>query len=383
MDFALKKLLIKKIFSKEDKEKSILLGLVDLYIKTNAPIGSNFLKDSGFSHISSATIRNYFTELEKKEFLTQSHSSGGRIPTPKAFKFYAHFCQKNAQIEKKEDKLLKEALAKESKQITDYLNNSLDFLSNLTNLSVFQSSPRFDQDFINDIKIVALSPLKLLCVIITDFGLIKTEILYSKIPLDEKSIKLIEDFFLFRMQKKDDPLIDDHALLKQAKLLYNEIMVRYIVGYANYNTEDIYKTGLSQLLSYPEFNDPAVLAQCLSIFENSDQMNLILQSTIKNNELCFFIGDDLEKFGLKAQNMALICTPYYIANIAVGAIGILCPLRSPYKKLFGILKAYSRCLSDNLTKSIYKFKITYRKSSDYKTITQKSILLEDKSTGVK
>ncbi|NGX36618.1 MAG: hypothetical protein K1000chlam1_01468, partial [Candidatus Anoxychlamydiales bacterium] len=225
-------------------------------------------------------------------------------------------------------------------------------------------------------------PTKLLCVIITDFGLIKTEILYSKMELDENRLKLIEDFFLYRMQKKNKPLIEDAALLKQAKLLYNEIMVRYIVGYANYNREDIYKTGLSKLLSYEEFKDPSVLAEGLSVFENLDQMQLVLQSTIKNNSLSFFMGSDLEKFGLKAENMALICTPYYISNIAVGAIGILCPLRSPYKKLFSILKAYSNHLSDNLTKSIYKFKITFRKTSDYKNITQKSILLEDKSKGV-
>ena len=379
----MKKLFIKKRFTKEDKEQSILFGLVDLYIKTNSPVGSNSLKESGFSHMSSATIRNYFAELEKKEFLTQSHISGGRTPTSKAFKLYASFYQKSTTIDKKEDKALKEALSKENKQITDYLNNSLEYLSNLTNLSVFQSSPRFDQDLINDIKMISLSPTKLLCVIITEFGLIKTEVLYSKIDIDQKSLKLIEDFFLFRMQKKDKPLIEDQALLKHAKLLYNEIMVRYIVGYANFNAEDIYKTGLSKLLSYPEFKDASVLAEGLSVFENFDQMHLVLQKSIEKNSLSFFMGDDLEKFGLKTQNMALICCPYYISNIAVGAIGILCPLRSPYKKLFSILKNYSSYLSDYLTKSIYKYKITFRKTSDYKKITQKSILLEDKSKGVK
>ncbi len=378
----MKKLFVKKRFTKETKELKILLGLVELYIKTNSPVGSNSLKESGFHNMSSATIRNYFAQLEKKGFLTQPHISGGRIPTAKAFKIYANHCLSNLKIEKKDDNLLRDKLNEEKRQITEYLNSSLELLSSLANLSVFQSSPRFDQDFINDIKLLCLDTNKILCVIVTDFGLIKTEILYSKLDLDEKSLKLIEDFFLWRMNKKPKPIIENQNIFKSAQRLYNEIMVRYIVGYTNVCTEDIYKTGLSQLLSYPEFKDPMLLAQALSIFENKDQMHKILSSTIKNDALTYFIGNDLEKFGLKAKNIALICIPYHISNIAVGAIGVLCPLRINYKKIFSILKAFSKYLSDNLTKNIYKFKITFRKSSDFKKINQRSILLTDKSKGV-
>ena len=375
----MKKLFVKKRFTKEDKELKILLGLVELYIKTNSPIGSNSLKESGFDNMSSATIRNYFIELEKKGLLTQPHISGGRIPTPKAFKLYANHSLQNTKIDKQDDKLLQDQLKKECKQITEHLNSSLELLSSLTNLSVFQSSPRFDHDFVNNIKLLSLNKNKILCVIVTDFGLIKTEILYSKLDLDEKSLTLIEDFFLWRMNKKQKPNIENQNLYKQAQHLYNEIMVRYIVGYTNLSIEDIYKTGLSKLLSYPEFKDPMLLAEALSIFESKEQMHKILQSSIKNDTITYFIADDLEKFGLKIKNTSLICIPYYISNIAVGAIGILCPLRVDYKKIFSILRVFSKYLSDNLTKNIYKFKITFRKTTDFKQISQNSILLEDKS----
>jgi heat-inducible transcriptional repressor len=181
------------------------------------------------------------------------------------------------------------------------------------------------------------------------------------------------------MNKKEKPLIENQALFKLASHLYNEILVRYIVGYANLSKEDIYKTGLSNLLSYPEFKDPIVLSEALSTFENVDQMHFVLQSAIKSNSIKYFIADDLEKFGLTIKNTALICMPYHIGDIAVGAIAILCPLRVNYKKIFSILKIYSKYLSDTLTKNIYKYKITFRKSTDYKKISKNSILLEDKS----
>jgi len=375
----LKRLFVKKKFTKEDKEQSILFGLIKLYIETNIPIGSNSLREQGFQHMSSATIRNYFAELEKKNLLAQQHISGGRIPTPKAFKMYAKYCLDSCQIDKKDEKTLQKKLNKKSKKITDYLNQSLETLAEITNLSVFQSAPRFDQDFVSNIKLLAIDKNKLLCVILTDFGMIKTEILYSNQNLDDNVINIIEDFFLWRMNKKEKPIIKNQSIVKLAQHLYNEMMVRYIVGYANYSFEDVYKTGLSKLLSYPEFKDPSILAEGLSIFENIDQMHEIMQKNIKKNDISYFIADDLEKFGFKIKNTAIICIPYYISNIAVGSIGILCPLRIPYKKVFSALKCYSKHLSDNLSQAIYKYKITFRRSSDFKKVTEKSILLEDKS----
>ncbi len=79
-----------KRIGKQDRERKVLLGLVDYYIKTGKPVGSNTLKEVGFEELSSATIRNYFANLEEEGYLSQSHSSGGRIPTNLAYRTYAH-----------------------------------------------------------------------------------------------------------------------------------------------------------------------------------------------------------------------------------------------------------------------------------------------------
>ena len=75
--------------SRKDREREVLLGLVDLYIREGKPIGSHTLQDEGFEHLSSATIRNYFSKLEVEGYLKQHHISGGRSPTDKAFRIYA------------------------------------------------------------------------------------------------------------------------------------------------------------------------------------------------------------------------------------------------------------------------------------------------------
>src|SRR5438445_6912236 len=87
---------------KDQREKLVLLGLVELYLKLGAPVGSNTLRENGFEHLSSATIRNYFAKLEEGGYLKQQHSSGGRIPTSLAFKLYAQAHMKTPALEGKE-----------------------------------------------------------------------------------------------------------------------------------------------------------------------------------------------------------------------------------------------------------------------------------------
>ena len=78
-----------KRMGKQERERKVLLGLVEYYIQTGKPVGSNTLKEAGFEDLSSATIRNYFANLEEEGYLVQSHSSGGRIPTDLSYRTYA------------------------------------------------------------------------------------------------------------------------------------------------------------------------------------------------------------------------------------------------------------------------------------------------------
>jgi heat-inducible transcriptional repressor len=373
----------KRRLNKQEREDLVFLGLIELYLKTGAPIGSNTLKDCGFEFLSSATIRNYFGKLENEGFLKRHHISGGAIPTAIAFRKYADFCLQDIQLEEKDDRVLQESLKKESNELSTYLQKAAELLSKVSHSATLLSAPRFDQDSIHDVKIVSLDKNKLLCVLMTTFGLIRTETLYSPIDLEEDFAKKMEQFFLWRIGKIEKPKIEDNALYSLITAFYNEIMVRHAVGYSSFATEDLYRTGLSRLLNYPEFSDPANLALSLSLFEDSDKMRLLLKECMYKNQLCYWIGEDLGKFGYESKEVSVIAIPYRINQIAVGAVAILGPMRLPYKRLFGTLSAFSEYVSENLTNSLYKFKITFRQPSERvatKTLShyKSTTFLEDK-----
>lgn len=369
---------------KDEREKAVLLGLVELYLETGRPIGSNTLRECGFEDLSSATIRNYFVSLEEDGYLKQQHSSGGRIPTPLAYQLYASSFLHSAKLDEKEKKLLLEKLSKEKREIAEYLQTVGESLSQITNCAVFLSSPRFDQDFVTDIKLVKIDQGRFLCVVITDFGLVHTEMLHAEKNLSHFSLKRLEAYFHWRLTGFDKVTlnVDEEDV---ARSFYNEIMLRHIVRYSNFSAEDLYKTGFSKLLNYPDFNEASALASGLSLFEHAEHMRKILRNCQESQKIMVCIGSDLSPYSEAASYCSVICVPYRIQHTIVGAIGILGPNRIPYRKIFGILETASEIISETLTRSVYKYKISYRqpktKEVDFqgKMDSAKHMFLEDKT----
>src|ERR1700728_976119 len=117
---------------KKERERKVLLGLVEYYLKTGKPVGSNALKEAEFADLSSATLRNYFANLEEEGYLTQQHSSGGRIPTHKAFRFYANEYINQESLLSSEAPQLTELRQTETREIAAYLQKAAETLSLLS-----------------------------------------------------------------------------------------------------------------------------------------------------------------------------------------------------------------------------------------------------------
>lgn len=350
---------------KDKREKWVLLGLVELYLETGKPVGSNTLRDNGFDSLSSATIRNYFAKLEEEGYLKQQHSSGGRIPTSQAYQLYAETYLKSPLIDEKENKLLRNDIQKETRELAIYLQSVAEVLSETTHCAVFLSAPRFDHDFVLDVKLVGVDSNRCLCVIITDFGQVMTELLYADKKMSSFTLKRLENFFRWRLTGLDKPTLspEEENLATQ---FYNEVMMRHLVGSTHFTTEDIYKTGFSKLLSYPDFNDATALADGLGLFENEEALRTLLRECAKAGDLSCWIGGSL-------QGCSALAIPYKINQSIAGSIALLGPNRIPYRKLFGILETASESLSESLTRSLVKFKITFRHPEASNTL-----LLENK-----
>lgn len=371
---AMRDLVLQKKSKKEQRSWLVLLGLVELFIQTGRPVGSQTLQECGFGDLSSATIRNYFASLEADGLLAQQHSSGGRVPTEKAFRLYAEAIEKESKPKK-----ISLEIEEPAKELSSWLDQLAERLAEKTQMAVVISAPRFDHDFIRTVKLVRLDNDRLLAVLITDFGLVKTEVLSCE-DLNNEDINKIERYFLGRLQGAETPHLGSEKAL--AERLYHETMVRYLVGYSHFTHFDLHKKGFSTLLSYPECSDPVALAQILSLFEYEEALFSLLNETMRKGSLSFWIGKDLRSFCPGCDRASFITCPYSLHQRFVGAIGLLGPLRINYKELFPLLQETSAMVSELLTRSLYTFKLSFREPNGqnlYLTESENKLLIEKQS----
>lgn len=347
---------------KAQREENVLFGLIEIFLKTGKPIGSNTLQENGFQDLSSATIRNYFAELEKQQFLKQAHASGGRIPTNKALRLYALAQLPLRSVDPKTEERLHSLLQEETKLLSVYLQKAAELLNQVTGLAVFFSSLRCDNDMILDIRLLQIDATRVLAVLITDLGQVITETLSTEKKFSSFVLKRMETYFHWRLQGSKES--EAHDLIPEelelAKLFYTEIMMRYLARYSNYTNEEIFKSGFSHLLSFPEFNDPSTLGSALSLFENTPQLRVLINDCLKANALQFWIGSDLAVYAASSSDTTVIAIPYHLNQHPVGVFGLLGPTRVPYRQLFGTLSLFANYLSETLTKSLFKFKLSFR-----------------------
>jgi heat-inducible transcriptional repressor len=375
--------------SKKEREEKILIGLVDYYLKSGKPVGSDTLRETGFQALSSATIRNYFVLLEKEGYLLQQHTSGGRIPTDKAFRLYAASCLEEMKSAKREHiPLTVFSMSEEGeiKEVISYLEKITAEVSEMTGCASFLSAPRFDQDYVIDMKLISFEGGRLLAALLTNFGLIHTEILLSPEKLSAHTLKKMESYFRARLSVSQLPVGElEKDELELAHRFYQEAMARYLVRYSHFMEEDLYRAGFSKLLRYPEFQDARSLASSLSLFENRKALNELIRETQKTKDgaIKYWIGNDLFSHLSGECNCAVVATAYHIGERPVGSLGIIGPMRLDYRKVFSVLQEAESSISKCLAGSLMKYKITFRTPSaqGLEFIHEKRLLIENQQEG--
>lgn len=363
----------------KDREKKILFSLVEYYIRTGKPVGSQSLQESEFSDISSATIRNYFATLDEAGYLRQQHASGGRIPQSKAFQEYAKYCfdKLNEEPPSHDEKPLPLVETIEATNVVTLLQHFGELLSQKACSPVAVSSPRFDHDIVSDLHFVFIDVSRTLAVITTEFGLVHTAVITTpSFSFSHAFLKKADRFArsrLFREPLEKD-LFEGNEL-EEVRRLYQEAMASYFVSYSSVSQEDLWRAGFSRLLSCKDFSEASSLAASLSLFENGTALRGFMRDALRSNSLKFWVGEELIPYATGEPNAAVIAVPYRVGTRPVGGIVLVTSMRQLFLPLFHLLRDASTQLSEALTKSLMHNRISYRMPESHAVFTKEAQML--------
>ena len=331
----------------DDRKKRVLQAIVEEYINTAEPVSSNALTKSNGLNYSSATIRNEMADLEKKGYLDKTHTSSGRIPSEKGYRYYVDELINDNNISVEEIKYISSKLETKVNEIEDLTKLTATTISEITHYTTVSIGPKNDEQLIEEIKFVQLGTRMLMAVILTDNGLVKETIIKFDEDITAKQVETVN--YMFNQKLKGKPLETIKGPLEEYlfdEMTYSVNVIKPIIEQIKKvlaEDEKIYLEGANKSFDLPEFNSLEVAKNFVNVLDTKELMEDMLNSGFAQ-DINVYIGNENEKEELK--DFSVVTFKHKVGNKDLGTIGIIGPKRMNYSKVISVMKYISKKLND-------------------------------------
>lgn len=327
-----------------ERQRMILNVIIDDYIRSAEPIGSRSISKRSDVSFSPATIRNEMADLEELGFLEQPHTSAGRIPSIKGYRYYVDHLVKLGEVNEQEMQLVRSFFTEKMIQMEQIIQHAAMILSNMTNYTSIVLGPETFTTSLKHFQLVPLSHDTAVALIVTNTG-----------HVENRTISLPPDMNMEEMQQAVDILNAKLIGVPFARLkskLHAEVgreLGRYADQFERLfgildetmksdNDHRVFMSGTTNMLTQPEFKDVDKVKTLLDLLDETPtimQMFTALPSGIQ-------VRIGTENAHQAINNCSLITATYSVEGKSLGTIGILGPTRMDYGKVISLLDLLSK-----------------------------------------
>lgn len=330
----------------DNRKKKILQAIVEEYIDTAEPVSSGNLVEE--LNCSSATIRNEMAELEKIGLLEKPHTSAGRIPSQKGYRYYIDELLRDDKLTIKEMQYIKSKLETTVNELEDLTKIATSTLSELTHYTTIAIGPKIENHTILDVKFVLLGSRVMMAIILTDSGIIREAIIKFDEDVTEEQIKKINYIFSNNMVGK--PLEDlggniEEFITKEMKS--NISIIKKIIEEINKifkQNNELFLEGANRSFDLPEFQHLDLVKNFMNVLDAKDLVSNVLNTGVAE-DINVYIGEELQDEKLK--DFSVVTFNHLLDNKDIGTIGIIGPKRMDYSKVISIMKYISKKLKED------------------------------------
>ena len=336
-----------------EREKEILRCVVENFILNASPVGSRNISKQSDLNLSPATIRNVMSDLEEMELLRTPHTSAGRVPTDKAYRYYIDTLMGKEILNDVELMSIKNQIGDIKNSISEpeeIFSETSKILGKISHMLAVVSEPLLTTGIFAKLEIVSLSSTRILAVLNIKSGIVRTLILeldseISKSKLDRISSLLNERLCGLTLKEIKDTFSERLSDLKTESPELIRLFINTIDKF--YDEEKggkIYLGGTSEIITQPEFIDIRNVKNIIDLTEDRNFVVHIFQnSDFLNNNVSIRIGDENAEDKLK--DLSVLTTAYSFGDVK-GKIGVIGPKRMNYAKMITLLEYTSRLMTE-------------------------------------
>ena len=347
-----------EVYQLNEREKSILRYVIHQFILTAAPVGSRNISKKYDIGLSPASVRNIMSDLEEFGFLGHPHTSAGRVPTDKGYRFYVDSLMEPTHLDQHEKDLINSNIDSANTEADELIKITSFILSDLTNQLACVTYPKFDNATLEKIQIVQLSSTRILVVISVKTGMVRTITLEISASVDEVKLEKVQRLLNERLsglkfseikstfkERIKDTITEDakpiiRVLIDSIDKIFADVQI----------SEKAIISGAKHILKYPEFGDQEHFQSIIELIENKEVIIHIMDqnSNSSSNNIAIKIGEENNEQML--SDYSLISKKYEVGQIG-GSLGIVGPKRMEYSKVVAAVVYVAEQLSKELKKS--------------------------------
>jgi heat-inducible transcriptional repressor len=334
-----------------ERQLLILQAIIDEFIRNAQPVGSRTLAKKGEIALSSATIRNEMADLEELGYLEKTHSSSGRVPSEKGYRYYVDHLLPPQRLTQEEILKIKSIFAEKIYELEKIVQKSAQILSDLTNYTSIVLGPAFRENKLKRLQIVPINTETAVAIIVTDTGHVENRVVTFPNTIDASDIEKMVNILNDRLVGV--PLVDlknkmykEVANLLKVHIKNYDILLKALASTIDLKgSEKVYFGGKTNMLSQPEFHDIQKIRSLLTMIEQEKEFYNLLRTN--KDGITVKIGRENQVRAM--ENCSLITATYSIGSEKLGTIAILGPTRMEYSRVITLLKYMTNDLSNALT----------------------------------
>ncbi|HBG77176.1 MAG TPA: heat-inducible transcription repressor HrcA, partial [Clostridiales bacterium] len=300
-----------------------------------------------------ATIRNEMSDLEEMGFLEQPHTSAGRVPSDKAYRFYVDKLMKVRSLDQKEAEYIRETYESTIDQIEQIIFHTAETLSEVTNYTSLAMAPRLSKVTIRHIQLVQVDGEFALLVIVTSSGILRDTLIRIPEGINNDYLSRVSNILNEQFRGKTIDQIDTEDLanirdkfLKNRKF-FSSLLDILIQRFRESEKREVYLGGTTNIFNFPEYQDIIRAQSFLNLMEEKDLLYDILSNSTEDG---VWVSIGSENSYNELHDCSIVTATYSLEDRVLGTIGLIGPTRMEYSKAISVMDYMGKALSRYLTR---------------------------------
>ncbi len=315
--------------------------LIELHIFKSEPVGSKTIIENYPIDLSSASVRNYLEEMEKMGYIYKPHTSAGRIPTDKGYRFYISEMLKKTQDQTLEIDFLKRKLDELKGNVHDFLKYLAQFIADFTKKTAIVMLPKIDVSKPKKIDFIKVSKNKTLVVTLYDYEVLENKIIETNEDINQELLNRFSNYINDRLAKHESiELIRENLLseMRHLKDLFDRIFFNLQKAIEE---RHLLIEGEDNLLDFPEFSQVEDIKKIFKTFKEKAKFVELLTKSLDKKGVRVCIGDELST---ELNKAAVVLSPY--GSDFTGGLGVFGPMRMDYGNIIPFLVSTARFVDE-------------------------------------